>query len=379
MSSSWWPVPARASTWFSPEQLAESKRYHKPLQRVAVARTMARFAGLLGACWFGDWWLSGSTSSGSIRSGGHVGDLGSLVVICGVLTLAFWVPATMSDWWFDQIHEPHFGSDPLPPRRLVVGSVVSGLVLFAGLVGLGLVVSLVVNATQYWFVVLPVIVTGCGSVAALLGHQVAMRARSLIALDTEVLAQLPFGDLPLGGIDLRLMDDRIETGWNALSTNIDGQATIAMTASLLEAPPEVRRLIVAHELGHLQHGHLGQMLWIGLIQAGLLGLGTSWLLAPWGLGLLNVDAPTAGLPVVVLVSWILAGTLGLGSAWSDRAHERQADAVAFELAQPMTLDSMRAVHATGRADLAPGLLSRLTSSHPPPAERLHRFSVRPTG
>lgn len=393
MSSSLWPVPARPSTWFSAEQIAESNRYHKPLQFVAVARTLARIAGMLSAFWLGGWWLgsdadssstalSGAASGGAASGGaavtsGEVGDVVSLLVMCGLVALAFWLPATVSDWWFDQVHEPRFGSERLPRHRLAVGSLVSGAVLFVGLAGAAAVLSWAVNASQYWFIVLPAIAMGIASLGAVLGHRVAMRARTLTALDPESIEGSLFGDLPLDAVALRVMNDRVESGWNALSTNSRGRPTIAMTRSLLEAPLEVRRLIVAHELGHLRLGHLGQTLRLGLAQAALLGLGSSWMLAPWGLGLLAIETPIASLPVVVLVVWLLEAVLNLGGAWLNRAHERQADAVAFELAQPMTLHTMRTVHTTGRADLAPGLLSRLTSSHPPPAERLHRFSVRP--
>ncbi len=370
MTSVWWPVPARPSTWFSQEQLAASAAYHQPLARVATMRGTARLLGLVLAGLLcrelspeRDWLMQLAASS--------------LLV-----SVAWWLPATASDWWFDQRHDPRFGGVSLPVSQLVVGSSVAlvGTLMGVGLSG-GVVLALRGTTRYWWLVVVPAVVI-IGLLLSILQHRTSMHTRSLNPLPiVEDKAYRRLAEAAgIEDVSFWGMKSTLETGLNALTlADVWGSGVrIALTDQLSAAPEGLRKTVVAHELGHVRSGHLRQMLIVGLVSAAAIAcVVTLALVSPWLWLLLAGVEPSdpRGLPALALVVWLSSLVLGLGPEWLARAQERQADLAASELVGPIAEPLLRVLHVTDRADLDPGRMSRLTSTHPPPAERLHRAEL----
>ncbi len=370
MTSVWWPVPARPSTWFSREQLLASATYHEPLARVAGLRAAARLVGLIGA--------------GLLcrESGPELGWLARLAVSSLAVSVSWWLPATASDWWFDQRHEPRFGRSSLPARQLLVGTLLAfvGTLLGVGLSG-GVVLGLRGSVQYWWLLVVPTVVV-IGLLLSILQHRTSMLARSLDPL--PIVEDKAYRDLAeaagVEGVSFWAMKSTLETGLNAVTlAAVRGSGVrVVLTNQLSAAPEDLRKTVIAHELGHVRAGHLRQMLVVGLVSAAAVAcIITSVLASPSLWLLLSGVEPSdpRGLPVLSLIVWFSSLVLGLGPDWLARAQERQADLAASELVGPIAEPLLRALHVTDRADLDPGRMSRLTSAHPPPAERLHRAAL----
>lgn len=370
MTSVWWPVPARPSTWFSQEQLAASAAYHGPLARVVRFRGAARVFGLLAASLLcrelipdRGWWAQLAASS--------------LLV-----SIAWWLPAAVSDWWFDQRHEPRFGRDALPASQLLVGS---GVALAGTFLGVGLssgVVFALRGSVQYWWLLMSPAVVVVGLLLSILQHRTSVLARSLDPL--PIIEDKAYRGLAeaagVEGVSFWAMRSTLETGLNALTlADTWGRGVrIVLTDQLSAAPEDLRKTVVAHELGHVRAGHLRQMLVVGLVSAAAVASLVTLALVNPGLWsrLAGVEpSDPRGLPALALVAWFSGLILGLGPDWLSRAQERQADVAARELVGSIAEPLLRVLHVTDRADLDPGRMSRLTSAHPPPAERLHRAGL----
>ncbi len=380
--SLWWPVPANPSTWFSDFELAESRRYFRPLGRVAALRNLARVSGLVLA-----WVISinGMDQSSSWVLRWFVGSL--------LVSAAWWVPATLSDWWFDRKHEPTFGIPALPVKQLVVGSFVSGLAtLMATMVGGGLILvtaALVFASRPGWWAVLGVglglTTLGVGFVLlrerfSAVGHSLSPLPPGQVEPLVVLGRQLGVDEVSFWLVDSGwLMDSAREAGCNALTMGgfLGSRPKVGLTPELVSASDELRLLVVAHELGHIRFRHIRRSALVGFV--GLL-LGAFVLSFVLSLEVLWREADEPGDPrslagVAGLV-WIISAVVGLVLAWFGRAYERQADRLAFRAVAPASaLAIVSQLHHGPRANRDPGLISRLLSSHPPVAERLQRAKV----
>lgn len=144
---------------------------------------------------------------------------------------------------------------------------------------------------------------------------------------------------------------------------------VLVNRALLDAPPDLRRFVVAHELTHLARRH-------PLIQAGLEVAAATSALAAVPIvvalrpGLLGrpLDDPLA-MPGAVLVVYVVAAAARLPVAWVLRALERSADIGAASLVGPPDRAGIRALLLGSGLDLAPPRPGRLFATHPTPAER----------
>ncbi len=370
MTSTWWPVPARPSTWFTEEQLAASAVYHEPLARVAGMRGTARLVGLV---------LAGLLCRELSPDRSWLAQLAASSILVSVV---WWLPAVASDWWFDQRHDPRFGGVALPAGQLLVGS---SLALTGTLMGVGLSggsVFALRGSVRYWWLVVVLAVVIIGLLLSILQHRTSMHTRSLDPLpivEDKVYRYLAEA-AGVEGVSFWGMKSTLETGLNALTlADIWGSGVrIALTDQLSAAPEDLRKTVIAHELAHVRAGHLRQMLLVGLASAAAVAAVVTLVLASPALWLLLAGVEPSdprGLPALALTVWLSGLVVGLGPDWLARAQERQADLAASELVGPIAEPLLRLLHVTDRADLDPGRMSRLLSAHPPPAERLHRAAL----
>lgn len=365
-SSVWWPTPTRPSSWFSDDELKISRRYNRPLARAALARVISRLV-LLAA-------LHGVLS----RLPDEWSTARVVVLAAPLVAAAWWLPAAVVDLWFEYRHEPRFGHQSLPLHRFLAGSMAT-LVLAA-------VAVLVVTAaaywlmgwTDWWWLVAAIGATATVLVMARVDRNIRSLGEDLQPLKPEDEAR--FGQLAttIGVPDVAFAVTETDAvrGLNAFATKLSGRPHVVVTTDLLLANRDLADHVVAHELAHLGRRHLTTTLGVSAATVGLVVA---------GLGLLvEVDLPFRWLDleardprnvvVVAVLVLVMAGATAPLLAWIGRAHERQADAVAFAVNGGLPLPLVRALHVSDRADLDPGLLARWVAGHPSPAERLQRAS-----
>jgi STE24 endopeptidase len=140
--------------------------------------------------------------------------------------------------------------------------------------------------------------------------------------------------------------------------------------------PAAVDLVVAHEMGHWKHAHIWQGIGLSLLGTAILLWCGARVLAWAGRGGavgLTGPADVAGLPLFLLVAFVLSlASLPAQSAIS-RHFERQADQASLDL----TRDPAAFIRAevdlarSNLADLAPpSLLAWAIYTHPPVAERI---------
>lgn len=368
MRSLWWPTPARPTTWFGIEALASSDTYHGPLRRVVAVRTCALGGGLGGACF-----VSRSVDEQSSWEA-------RLALATLLVTAALWVPSALSDWWFDQRHEPRFGAEPLPARQLAVGSAVTAAVVFVALGAVASLLSIAAALANGWVLLALLLSAVVGYGVVKLRHQADMASLHLSELDVDEAK--PFVGLALRndipGVSFWQTPATVEPGCNALTLASGGSAhRVVLSQELLAAEPATSRFVVAHELGHLRYEHLGKQRILSMIESGA-AIGLPVVVAAYRPAWMAMS--DAGLsdprnfPFLVVAVLLLMRLIDVPMAWVSRAHERQADA--FAIAEHRTLNHTSVVeilselYRSERANLRPSLVERVLSRHPTPAERL---------
>lgn len=166
---------------------------------------------------------------------------------------------------------------------------------------------------------------------------------------------------------------------NAYFTGLGAAKRIVFFDTLLEklAPAEVEA-VLAHELGHFHHHHLGRRLAVtAVLSLGFLAL-LGWLIRQdWFFTGLGVSAPgtAAALALFMLALPIFLFPLApLGSAWS-RRHEFQADAYAAKQSSAEDLvAALVKLYQDNAATLTPDpVYSAWNDSHPPALARVRHL------
>ncbi|MEI8188379.1 MAG: M48 family metallopeptidase [candidate division NC10 bacterium] len=196
------------------------------------------------------------------------------------------------------------------------------------------------------------------------------------ALRQRVLALAQRAEIPVEEVYETDASRRTRKG-NAYFTGLGATKRIVLYDTLItQSDPEAVELVLAHEMGHWAHAHIwkgialtlvgmGFVLWCGARVLAWAGARRCFLLAG--------PADVAGLPLFLLVLFVLnlAG-LPLQSAIS-RHFERQADQASLELTKNPAAFIRAEVDLarTNLADLAPPpALVWLLYTHPPVAERI---------
>lgn len=355
----WWAAPADPGRWFSTERIADSRAYHAPLATAALLRGAARLGGLLLLGAFArSWFPEPGTPVDALVIGAATG-----------LVIAFVNSAT--DGWMEYRHEPRFGSVPVSRDRFVRVSTASAVIAVAlgALAALGL--HLLAGATVWWPVPTVILLV---ALSATVGPASTRLVHRHTALEPEIQSDLDVvaGSVGVNDVEWGRLVQSSEAGLNALTLGFDGSRRILLTSELLEADPELRDFVVAHEAAHLRRRHHRVSFLVSSCGTGL-EVACLWLIdlvflrsVGW-----SVVEPTAW-PFVVAIIGVVSIPVGVVEAWFSRAQERRADADAAVAVGALGAASLRALHDHGRSDLDPGWLARCWSPHPTPAERLAR-------
>jgi len=162
---------------------------------------------------------------------------------------------------------------------------------------------------------------------------------------------------------------------NAYFTGMGRAKRIVFFDTLLQKlRPEQTLAVLAHEVGHLAHGHIKKGLVISLMMSGLAFYGLGWFSQRTDLFMDLGLSPTHG--VILLVAMWLGGLvsvpLGPLMSWWSRRHEFQADRYAIERTSAEGLGTALLELYRGNAGslVVDPLYAAWTYSHPPLTERL---------
>ncbi len=343
----WWPTPVGAERWFTEDERAAARRYHRPIERAAGLRLAAHALAL-------------SMVVGASRSL----DLGMIATIV-LVEAGIALPRLVIDAWHEFVHEPRFGVEPVRRGAFAVTAVGRMLLEVVGLV-----------LVDWWLRSIDGSITGLVPVA-LVAFAIPIAStlfgpRFVLAMHraSDVPEDHPGQSLAAGRADsfgvmaprLVVLDPAAFDGVNAFATGTGRHVTVAVSERLLAAPPELFGHVVGHELSHIGRRHLG---WSALAS----GTAAAVVLAASAGGAIAVAGDGPRLPWLVLLVGMLSFPLRLVLAWLSRLNERRADRDAFA-ASPISPSLLKQLHLSDRAVIEPGVAGRFFSAHPPPAERL---------
>jgi STE24 endopeptidase len=353
-----------ALSYFSAEEVARARSYHRPLYwaRAAGLAIDAGVLALLAWTELGDsldpnslpWWSRAPAYAATVIA----------VLTAVAIPLGLWnglvrerrwgfSTERLSSWLFDRLKE------------LVVNVILTASAFLA--------VIALAHAFPGWWVV-PV-------AAALASIVLLLSFVAPVVLEPMFNRYEPMRDEALGialrrlaeraGVPVRdvLVQDasRRTQKANAYVSGLGATRRVVVSDTLLEeASPAEIELVVAHELGHRHHGHVLQGTL--LLMAGVV-VDTA---VVWALLGTHVADPHR-IPVVMLIGLVL-GLLGLPLLTAcSRTWERMADRFALELTDDRA-SYQSAFHRLARTNLSdldpPRLLYLLLFTHPTPPERL---------
>lgn len=347
-TSTWWPTPADASAWFDESERREAAAYHGPIERAVLIRTAIQAAAVLGVLGFAS-----------------VDDGDSVIVVAAMLAVAIGLPRAVADGWRELHHEPRFGGGQVSLPVFVVTAAGRSMLDVIGLTAAAWLLEwrdfevVELGALAVICLAVPLVLMRVGPYVVLASHRVRDLTADHPAVDRATALAAAFG---AAAPRLVRLDTASFAGANAYVTTQRHRTVIAVSQQLLDEPPALFDHVVAHELTHFERRHLR---WSTVAASASLAIAvvTAVVVAQqWATG-------PARLAVGLAVGAATSLPLRWCQAWLSRAHERQADRRALELA-PVTASQLRSLHLTDRALLEPSRWSRLHSLHPSPPERL---------
>ena len=362
---------ARSSAlrFFSVEDVARSRRYHRPLYWVAAAGLLIDVGLLALLAW---------TSLGALFDPASWPWWARTLVNAAVVVVALAVARTPLALWAGLLREREWGfsTQRFPGWLVDRAKAVAVDALLAAAALLGLVA--LARAMPGWWVV-PA--AAAFALAVLLLSFVAPVVveplfNRYVPLDDDALAKELRALAERAGLPVRevLVQDasRRTRKANAYVSGLGKTRRVVVADTLLEqaTEPEVR-VVVAHELGHRRARHVLLGTLLAMAGAGIV-TGVVWALL----------GTTAGdphrLPIVFLIG--LAGTVVSVPAFSaiSRRWERSADRFALELTgdRGAYLETFRRLARVNLTDLdPPPLVYLLLFSHPTPPERIAAESI----
>lgn len=362
-----------ALRFFSGEEIARSRRYHRPLYYAAAAGLVIDVSVLALLAW---------TSLGDLLDPGTWPWWARTPVYAAIVVVALALARTPLALWAGLLRErrwgfstQRFGGWLLDRGKAVAIDAVLAAAAFLGLVALarGLPGRWIVPAAA----TLALAVLLLSFVAPVVLEPLFNR---YVALDDEALAEELLTLAERAGVPIRdvLVQDasRRTRKANAYVSGLGSTRRVVVADTLLEQATDAEvRVVVAHELGHRRARHV----LVGTLLA-MAGAVTATVVV-WALLGPTVADPHR-LPLLLLIG--LAGAVVSLPALSaiSRRWERSADRFALELTGDRNayLDAFRRLARVNLSDLdPPPLVYVLLFSHPTPAERIAAATVAPAG
>ena len=349
-----------ARAYFSAEDLARSRAYHRPLYAALVVGTALWLSTLAALAWWRPslplpWWLEGAA-------------LAALAVLTGWavrLPLGWWRHRYERGWELSTQNARGWLGDQL--KGLAIGAVLAALLVE------GLVVFAHVWPT-WWplpaAVAAALFVLLLGFVAPVVLEPIFNR---FAPLQDEELANELRALADRAGVPVRevLVADasRRTRKVNAYVSGIGRTRRVVVWDTLLDAGVPELRLVVAHELAHRRYRHVAWLTALGMAGA------AAFVVVLW-LVLGRIEPQDAA--AILLISTVLELLASPFNAWISRRWERAADR--FSLRLTGDRDAYRAAHVrlalANVSDLEPPRILYLwLFSHPTAPERLELLAA----
>jgi Zn-dependent protease with chaperone function len=357
-------VPAEALNFFSAEEVARARAYHRPLYW-AGAIDIALAAGVLAALAWSE--AGAALDPGSLPWWGRTPAYAAIVlaVSAAVRTpLAFWRGFVRERrWGFSTQRVPAWAADR---AKAVAVSVVLTSAALLGLVALA-------RALPGWWA--PPAAAAFGLAALVLSFLAPVVLEPLFnryaslpdeALAAELRALAERAGVPIRNV-LVVEASRRTRKANAYVSGLGRTRRVALSDTLLaEASPAEVRLVVAHELGHRRDHHV--------LRATLLAMAgaVAATVVVWALLGTQVADPHR-VPLVLLIGLGLEFAAAPALTAVSRRWERAADRCSLELTGDRAAyeTAFRRLARTNLSDLdPPRLFYLLLFTHPTPPERL---------
>lgn len=366
-------TPFRAEDWFSADELAEARRYTKPLNRLRIVRTVLSGAvvvalvathavpELLDALDLRGWWLE-------------------LLVAAFVLTVADAVATAWVTGYIQLVYDKRWGLSNQTPARFVTDQLkdiaVGSLVVTALLTP----VYAAIHATDLWWLwgwgAFMVVVLGLTFVypVVILPRFNKFTPLPEGELRSRIEAVARLADTEIEGVYTMDASKRSTRG-NAFVAGFGATKRVVLFDTILDYPMGTIEQIVAHEIGHYRLKHITksvpfQAVLFLIAFVFVAGLGRwDWLLDRAGVD--DLGDPGAA-PLFLALFGVAWAGLNLAQAWFSRFKEREADLEALELlARPDDfIDVWRRMAPDNKIELEPSWWTRLNHNHPEVSERM---------
>jgi STE24 endopeptidase len=356
--------PVDPLQFFTAEQVARARSYHRPLYWAAAAELALATTFLAALAW------SAAGSALDPRSLPWWARTLAYASIIIVLSAALRTPLA---FWRGYLREHHFGFSTQTWRGWVIDRLKTVSINLGLLPPLLLALVALARTLPSWWVVpaaaaFALVVLVCSFLAPVLLAPLFNHYRSLDQepLRSELHALAVGAGVPVEDVLVEDTSRRTRKA-NAYVTGLGRTRRLVVSDTLLaEASPAEIRTVVAHELGHrrMRHVLLGTMLsLVGVIATTVV----VWVL----LGIRVAGAHQ--LPLLLLIALALSVVMGPAANALSRRWERSADRFALELTSDRAAydQAFRRLAAANLSDLdPPKLIYLLLFTHPTPPQRL---------
>jgi STE24 endopeptidase len=366
-------TPYRPEDWFSADELAEARRYARPVNRLKIARSTLSAAVIVVLI----------VTKAVPRLFDHLGLRGwalQVVVAAFVLTLLDALATAWVSGYLQLVYDKRWGLSNQTPGRFVADQVKDVLIGTALVAVLLVPVYAAIRATGLWW-----LWGWLAFMAVILA--VTFVYPVLIMPRFNKFTPLPDGDLrsrieavarladtPIEGVYTMDASKRSTRG-NAFVAGFGATKRVVLFDTILDYPIATIEEIVAHEIGHYRLKHITK----SVPFQGLLFLGAFVFVAVlghwhWLLKLAGVSrlGDPAAVPLFLALFGVAWTGLNLAQAWFSRFKEREADLEALELlGRPDDfIDVWRRMAPDNKMELEPSRWTRLNNSHPEVPERM---------
>jgi STE24 endopeptidase len=365
-------TPYRADDWFSAEQLAEARRYARPLNRLRMIRSAISAAVLLAFTFL----LDGGQWATDLVDGWVL----QLLVGLFVLSLLSLVVGVGFSAYVQLVYDKRWDLSTTTPRRFALDQAKELLVDTLTQALLFIPIYAVIRATDLWWLYAWFLLVGVMLLISFVYPVLIMpRFNKFVPLPegelrSSIEAVARAAETPIVGVFTMDASKRTRRA-NAFVAGFGATKRVVLFDTILDYPPGEIDQVVAHEIGHSRLNHTVKT--IPFIAAVFFaGFAFVALVSRWD-GLLRAAGADrlgdpASLPLFVVVFGAAFVFLQLALAWYSRGKERAADLEALELlGDPGVFhDLWRRLAPEAKSELEPSWWSKLHGSHPVVAERM---------